>query len=100
MPTPARIVFASRALAGAAHTHARCQQPQPLTVRSLPLLSALLVLCWTAAALRPDDDFSKLRVKQLKELLMAYGEGCEGCVEKRDFEQKLREVVVAAQEAR
>ncbi|CAN0056968.1 unnamed protein product, partial [Hapterophycus canaliculatus] len=53
-----------------------------------------------AAALRPDDDFSKLRVKQLRELLLAHGEACEGCVEKRDFEQKLREAVVTAQQAR
>lgn len=65
-----------------------------------PLLLLFFVLCSTAAALRPDDDFSKLRVKQLRELLLAHGEACEGCVEKRDFEQKLREAVVAAQQAR
>ncbi|CAM9355383.1 unnamed protein product [Ectocarpus sp. 8 AP-2014] len=53
-----------------------------------------------AAALRPDDDFSKLRVKQLRELLLAHGDPCDGCVEKRDFEQKLREAVVAAHRAR
>lgn len=60
----------------------------------------MLSCCTTAAALRPDDDFSKLRVKQLRELLLAHGEACEGCVEKRDFEQKLREAVVSAQGAR
>lgn len=54
----------------------------------------------TAAALRPEDDFSKLRVKQLRELLLAHGETCEGCVEKIDFERKLREAVVAAQGGR
>lgn len=53
-----------------------------------------------AAALRPDDDFSKLRVKQLRELLLAHGESCEGCVEKVDFERKLREAVIAAQQGR
>lgn len=58
------------------------------------------LLSWTAAALRPDDDFSKLRVKQLRELLLAHGETCEGCVEKIDFERKLREAVLAAQGGR
>lgn len=49
-----------------------------------------------AAMLRPTDDFSKLRVRELRELLMAYGEVCEGCVEKIDFERKLREAVSTA----
>lgn len=50
--------------------------------------------------MRPDDDFSKLRVKELKELLLAHGETCEGCVEKIDFERRLREVVVASKQSR
>lgn len=51
----------------------------------------------TASTLRPDDDFSKIRVKALRELLLAFGDACEGCVEKLDFERALREHVVAAQ---
>lgn len=68
----------------------------------LPFLvaSSLSPIFTKAAALRPDDDFSKMRVKQLRELLLAHGEACEGCVEKRDFEQKLREAVISAQQAR
>ncbi|CAM9662597.1 unnamed protein product [Sphacelaria rigidula] len=49
-----------------------------------------------AAKLRPTDDFSKLRVRELRELLLAHGDHCDGCVEKADFERKLREAVLAA----
>lgn len=54
----------------------------------------------TASRLRPDEDFSKTRVKALRELLLTFGDACEGCVEKIDFERALREHVVAAQAAR
>lgn len=50
-----------------------------------------------ASMLRPDDDFSKIRVKALRELLLAFGDACEGCVEKLDFERALRGHVLTAQ---
>jgi len=76
-------------------------EPLPLPFPSLAIsFVSLSPIASKAAALRPDDDFSKMRVKQLRELLLAHGEACEGCVEKRDYEQKLREAVIRTQQAR
>ncbi|CAM9476715.1 unnamed protein product [Discosporangium mesarthrocarpum] len=50
-----------------------------------------------ARPLRPDEDFSNMRVREMRELLGARGEECVGCVEKADFIRKLQEVAMAQQ---
>ena len=37
-------------------------------------------------------DLKKLRVKELKKILMDWGEHCRGCVEKRDFIEKIDQI--------
>ena len=37
-------------------------------------------------------DLGKLRVKELKKILNAWGEDCRGCAEKYDFVSKIKEV--------
>lgn len=37
-------------------------------------------------------DLGKLRVKELKKILNAWGEDCRGCAEKYDFVSKINEV--------
>ena len=39
-------------------------------------------------------DFTKLKVGQLKELLNARGVSCDGCLEKQDYIDKLRALVI------
>ncbi|CAM9204231.1 unnamed protein product [Choristocarpus tenellus] len=66
------------------HVHACC----PF---SMPIASPTI-----ARPLRPDEDFSKLRVREIRELLEAHGVDCIGCVEKPDFIKKLQEVAALA----
>lgn len=47
-------------------------------------------------------DFDKMRVKELKQTLTAWGEKCEGCTEKGDFLRLIKSVLpkhIAAQQA-
>lgn len=37
-------------------------------------------------------DLSKMRVKQLKELLTKLGDSCKGCAEKSDYVQRINEL--------
>ena len=39
-----------------------------------------------------NTDLNKLRVKELKKILNAWGEDCRGCAEKYDFVSKINEV--------
>lgn len=39
----------------------------------------------------PKADVSKLRVKQLKEILAERGVECDGCIEKEDFVKRVME---------
>ncbi len=38
-------------------------------------------------------DFEKMRVKELKQTLQAWGEKCEGCTEKGDFLRLVKKVL-------
>lgn len=49
-------------------------------------------VCAQAVKLDTSTDFSKMRVSQLKQLLMARDAKCENCVEKSDFVKRLKEV--------
>lgn len=49
-------------------------------------------VCAQAVKLDTSTDFSKMRVSQLKQLLLARDAKCENCVEKSDFVKRLKEV--------
>ncbi len=64
----------------------------------LTLAAFLLLLC--VFSLQPKEDvdlttvdFEKMRVKELKQTLTAWGEKCEGCTEKGDFLRLVKKVL-------
>jgi len=46
-------------------------------------------------ALDPSTDFSKMKLRELREILAALGSECVGCLEKADYVRKVREAVAA-----
>lgn len=53
--------------------------------------------CARLVRLDASTDFSKMRVGQLKELLRDRGVVCPECAEKKDYVQRLRELVTGSQ---
>ncbi|KAG5187864.1 heat shock protein 40 like protein [Tribonema minus] len=52
-----------------------------------------------AQALKPTDDFSKMKTSAIKELLTDLGEACVGCTEKQDYVDALKTAVARRRRA-
>lgn len=62
------------------------------SVRVTRSFAAKQLSALTAQKLDADMDVSKLRVKQLKQILMERGLTCDGCLEKGDYVRRVQEL--------
>ena len=61
-----------------------------------PRLLFLALLIWMVSPMSAEDKYTKMRVKQLRDVLASRGVSCKGCIEKQEFVARAVETEGAA----